>query len=97
MKKINESFFCIWCGRDVWPAEKTCRNHCPHCFISLHVDGEVPGERATDCHGIMKPVELDFKMSGWSRLLFRCLRCGKEHWNKAAEDDMMENLVLWRG
>ncbi|MBP7885032.1 RNHCP domain-containing protein [Patescibacteria group bacterium] len=32
--------------------------------MSLHVDGEVPGERATDCHGIMKPVELDFKMSG---------------------------------
>ncbi|NCQ81548.1 RNHCP domain-containing protein [bacterium] len=24
------------------PAQKTCRNHCPHCFVSLHVDGDVP-------------------------------------------------------
>ncbi|MBQ5945300.1 RNHCP domain-containing protein [bacterium] len=23
-------------------AAKTCRNHCPYCFASLHVDGDIP-------------------------------------------------------
>ena len=94
MKKINESFVCIGCKKTVWPASKTCRNHCPYCFTSLHVDGDIPGDRSTDCHGVMKPVELDFKMSGWSKLLFRCTVCGKEHWNKVAEDDELEYIKL---
>ena len=28
------------------------RNHCPNCLSSLHVDEE-PGDRASDCGGIM--------------------------------------------
>ena len=42
MKKINEPFVCIQCGKTVPLAKKTCRNHCPFCFTSLHVDGEIP-------------------------------------------------------
>ena len=94
MITINESFICIGCGKQVPPASKTCRNHCPYCFISLHVDGDVPGDRNTTCHGIMKPIELDFKMSGGSKILFQCVVCGKQHRNKVAVDDMISELVL---
>ena len=38
MKKINESFICLNCGKKVEVATRTCRNHCPYCFASLHVD-----------------------------------------------------------
>ncbi|MBO7095209.1 RNHCP domain-containing protein [bacterium] len=38
MKKINETFICTNCGQEVPLASKTCRNHCPYCFTSLHVD-----------------------------------------------------------
>ncbi len=94
MITINETFVCVWCGKQVPLATKTCRNHCPYCFTSLHVDGDVPGDRATSCHGIMSPVEFIFKMSGGSKILFRCTVCGKEHWNKVADDDEIHNLVV---
>lgn len=49
MKKINEDFECVACGKIINKADKTCRNHCPYCFVSLHVDGEIPGDRASSC------------------------------------------------
>jgi hypothetical protein len=55
MKKINETFICINCKKEIPLAAKTCRNHCPHCFVSLHVDGDIPGDRNTACHGKMYP------------------------------------------
>lgn len=94
MITINESFQCVGCQRQVPKADKTCRNHCPFCFISLHVDGDVPWDRDTDCHGIMKPIQLDFKMSGESKILFECTICHKQHWNKVAEDDNISMLKI---
>lgn len=94
MITINESFVCINCKGQVPPAKQTCRNHCPYCFTSLHVDGAIPGDRDTNCHGIMKPIQLDFKMSGGSKILFQCIQCGKQHWNKIADDDQLDQLVL---
>ena len=92
MKKINEGFVCINCGKDVPPAPKTSRNHCPWCFFSLHVDDKVPGDRASSCGGVMNPVA--YKVNGDRlKILFRCEKCGKEHWNKIAEDDDLEVLV----
>ncbi|MDP2670595.1 MAG: RNHCP domain-containing protein [bacterium] len=38
MFKENNGFTCAGCGIDVLPAKKTSRNHCPQCFLSLHVD-----------------------------------------------------------
>ena len=92
MKKINEGFFCINCGKYVPPAPKTSRNHCPRCFFSLHVDDKIPGDRASHCQGIMKPVA--YKVKGDRiKVLFRCEKCGKEHWNKLAEDDNIQALI----
>lgn len=53
----NETFTCRICGRLVVPegAGGNHRNHCPNCLSSLHLDIE-PGDRASDCGGIMEPV-----------------------------------------
>lgn len=91
MKKINESFDCINCGQRVVPALKTCRNHCPFCFVSLHVDGDIPWDRSTICHAKMYPREY-FISNGDMKILFECEKCHKQHWNKRAVDDEVEKL-----
>jgi len=92
MKKINEEFVCVACGKLVSLASKTCRNHCPYCFCSLHVDGKIPGDRTADCYGKMWPKTYEIK-NGGMKILFVCEKCGKEHWNKRAEDDEVEGLL----
>ena len=53
----NDTFTCKVCGRVCTPqnAGSDHRNHCPNCLSSLHVD-EDPGDRVSDCGGIMEPV-----------------------------------------
>lgn len=91
MKKINERFICVNCKKEIQEAKQTCRNHCPHCFISLHVDWKIPGDRATDCHGTMYPTAYEIK-NGGMKILFVCSKCGKKHWNKRADDDCVIEL-----
>jgi len=91
MKKINESFICANCWSKIPLASKTCRNHCPHCFASMHVDGDVPGDRASTCKWIMYPVEYKLKNSDY-KILFVCSKCGKRHRNKRAGDDEIPRL-----
>ena len=53
----NETFTCHKCGKDVTlHPTGSARNHCPYCLYSLHVDTESPGDRASDCHGLMDPI-----------------------------------------
>lgn len=91
MKKINESFICINCGQEIPLAAKTCRNHCPYCFASLHVDWDVPGDRSATCKWVMYPVEYQLKNSDY-KILFVCSKCGKKHRNKRADDDEITKL-----
>ncbi len=53
----KDTFTCKVCGRLVTPDEAGTdhRNHCPNCLSSLHVDIE-PGDRESDCGGVMGPV-----------------------------------------
>ncbi len=91
MKKINESFICICCGKKVSQAAKTCRNHCPYCFVSRHVDGDIPGDRSTDCGSIMYPQA--YEIRNWQlKIQFKCQKCGKHHRNKRADDDDITSL-----
>jgi DNA-directed RNA polymerase subunit RPC12/RpoP len=91
MKTINEDFTCIECWKEIKKAEKTCRNHCPFCFTSLHVDWDIPGDRSTECHWKMYPTA--YEMKNWDyRILFTCTKCWKNHWNKRATDDEIINL-----
>ena len=61
----SDSFTCRVCGRLVTPqsAGTDHRNHCPNCLSSLHVDVE-PGDRASDCGGIMEPAAVWVRRGG---------------------------------
>jgi hypothetical protein len=83
----NHGFVCAHCGAEVPPlATGSYRNHCPACLHSLHVDVH-PGDRASDCGGLLVPVGVEQSgKKGWV-IVHRCDRCGAVRRNKAALDD----------
>lgn len=84
--KINESFVCENCGFLVDPSsEGSCRNHCPRCLYSKHLDVN-PGDRLSDCNGLMRPIDIELK-HGEYRILHKCLKCNFTRWNKASQED----------
>jgi len=62
------------------------RNHCPYCLCSIHVDNE-PGDRKSDCKGIMEPISIWVKDKGEWAIVHRCKKCGKLNTNRSAADD----------
>jgi hypothetical protein len=71
------------------------RNHCPYCLYSLHVDGRVPGDRASNCRARMAPVGVFARPKGEQVLVHRCLGCGFErHCRVAADDDVVAVMRL---
>lgn len=92
MRKLNHWFVCKGCWVVVLPASKTTRNHCPECFFSLHVDGDVPWDRDTSCWGDMLPINFLIK-HGKQKIEFQCVKCNKTHTNKVAGDDELGSLL----
>lgn len=90
--KINESFVCLQCGFHVPKAEKTCRNHCPQCLYSLHVDDVIPGDRMNNCHGLMEPIGLKQTSKGYM-IIHRCQICGAIKNNQVLSDDVWERVI----
>lgn len=84
----NETFTCKVCGRMVTPegTGSEHRNHCPNCLASVHVDN-TPGDRESDCGGIMEPISIWIKNGGEWALIHRCKRCGHINSNRTAADD----------
>lgn len=83
-----EDFDCTQCGHHVVGNGFT--DHCPRCLFSLHVDVN-PGDRASDCGGKMEPVNIAPARGGYT-IYYRCMQCGYEHTNKAADDD---DITSW--
>lgn len=83
----NSPFECVVCGEQVGPLRQgSCRNHCPTCLYSVHVD-VLPGDRASECGGVLAPVAVEHSgKKGWV-IVHRCERCGEIRRNKAALDD----------
>lgn len=90
----NDSFTCKVCGRLVVSAGAGTnhRNHCPNCLHSIHVDNE-PGDRESDCGGIMEPIGVWVRKSGEWAVIHRCRRCGKISSNRTAADDNPMKLM----
>lgn len=90
----NETFVCKVCDRQVVPegAGSNHRNHCPNCLSSLHIDIE-PGDRASDCGGIMESVAVWVRKNGEWAIIHRCRRCGKLSSNRVAADDNPMKLM----
>lgn len=88
-KNINAGFICRLCGRKIEPLEwgGHNRNHCPHCLYSLHVDCDTPGDRLSNCQGLMPPIGLETRRTGEYVLLHKCEKCGKISKNRIAGDD----------
>lgn len=90
----QEPFTCEHCGAQVEPiVHGSCRNHCPQCLWSKHVDEHGPGDRAATCGGLMEPVGVDFRgPKGWM-IVHQCVSCGKTITNKCAPDDDQAKLA----
>ncbi len=87
---INEAFECAHCSFAVPPAPGSAvRNHCPRCLRSLHLDAKVPGDRSSNCGGIMDPEGAIFT-EGNFRVTHRCRRCGFTRRNRLATDWAVE-------
>ncbi len=86
-KTENTGFICAYCGADVKPLTNgSYRNHCPICLYSIHVDN-LPGDRASNCLGLMKPIGIRFNSKkGW-QIIHHCKKCGTEKVNRIAPDD----------
>lgn len=86
----NDPFQCRNCKAEVPPQEGSCRNHCPHCLFSLHVDALSPGDRSSKCQVLMEPIGVTQSgKKGWI-LLHKCIKCGLVIRNKMADDDNMK-------
>jgi len=84
----DDGFACAHCGYTVLPLGRgSYRNHCPWCLYSRHVDDEGPGDRNSDCEGLMEPMGLDRDGKKGFVIVHRCVKCRVERKNKAAPDD----------
>ena len=91
-KVIDEEFECENCNKKVPKLGYSCRNHCPYCLHSKHVDID-PGDRSETCHGTLEPVGIEINSKKGYVIVFKCKKCGAIRKNKAAEDDNM-NLII---
>ena len=84
-KKNDSGFICKNCGFEVLPLGYSSRNHCPRCLCSLHLDIN-PGDRASDCGGIMDPIAVETDAKKGYIIIHKCRKCGEIRRNKAANE-----------
>lgn len=87
--EIDEEFICENCKAKVSKLGYSCRNHCPSCLYSKHVDKN-PGDREEICHGLLEPIDIEINSKKGYVIVFKCIKCGAIRKNKVAEDDNME-------
>ncbi|MBU2524613.1 RNHCP domain-containing protein [Patescibacteria group bacterium] len=91
---INESYKCKKCGKTVMALDKGCRNHCPSCLYSLHVDQKIPGDRDSNCQGLMMPKSATYNSKKGYIITHECEKCHILMNNKSASDDNLDILIL---
>lgn len=90
-KEIDEAFICDVCGYEVSKLKYSCRDHCPNCLSSKHVDVN-PGDRLEKCQGILVPIAVD-KFKDTYKIIYKCSKCGKIRKNIMAGDDNFEKIL----
>ncbi|MDO5557102.1 MAG: RNHCP domain-containing protein [Clostridia bacterium] len=90
--QIDEEFTCENCGNIVPKLGYSCRNHCPKCLYSKHVDVN-PGDRAEKCHGRLKPIGVEISNKKGYVIVSKCEKCGAVRKNKAAKDDDIDLII----
>ena len=90
----EEPFTCEHCGAKVQPLGKgTYRDHCPKCLFSKHVDRDGPGDRLSDCLGLIEPVSIDQDGEKGVGIMYKCLKCNKVYRKRGADDDDLVNFL----
>lgn len=89
---IDEDFVCEVCGKSIKALGYTARDHCSNCLSSKHVDNN-PGDRACDCHGVLKAVGIESGKKDCYKIVYICQKCGAIKRNKAANDDNMDLII----
>jgi rubrerythrin len=84
-KKVTENFICEKCGHNVVGDGYT--DHCPKCLWGKHMDEEVPGDRASNCRGLMEPIESKVYQVIKYKVKYRCVKCGHEFWVREGVGD----------
>lgn len=90
MKKVVENFVCEICGEKVIGSGTT--DHCPECLWGKHVDEEIPGDRLSECKGLMRPVRSSYE-KGDFRIYYKCEDCNHDFWVDVAKNDNRDLLI----
>jgi len=91
---INEDFICHHCNKKVGKVKSGgYRNHCLYCLYGLHLDKSLPGDRNSDCKGVMEPIGLEINSKKGKMIIFRCLKCGVVRKNKVMKDDDYDAIL----
>lgn len=95
LNQMNSNLRCHHCGATFSLSSPGTRhrNHCPHCLWSLHLDGPIPGDRSSRCHGPMEPIAISMRGDGEWLIVHRCNKCGVIHTNRIAGDDNAVTLM----
>ena len=88
---IDEEFICENCKSKVPKLGYSCRNHCPNCLYSKHVDVN-PGARLNNCKGLLKPVGIE-KFKDTYKIVYKCEKCNQIHKNIMANDDNFDLII----
>ena len=89
--EIDEPLICEKCGKSVEPLKYTCRDHCPYCLYSKHLDIN-PGDRLNDCKGMLKPIDVE-KYKNTYKIIYKCQKCNILHKNIMANDDNFDKII----
>jgi len=86
----RESFVCEKCGTEVVGDGYT--DHCPDCLWGKHVDERIPGDRKSECGGLMRPERAVFKRDKF-KIFYRCEKCGHEFEVREGKRDDRDKLL----
>ncbi len=89
----KEPFICANCGAENTRISGKQLNHCSKCLYSLHVDEAIPGDRQSQCQGLMKPETVSIGRKGSYIITHQCINCGKIIPNQAAPDDNIDLIM----
>ncbi|MFZ2152835.1 MAG: RNHCP domain-containing protein [Microgenomates group bacterium] len=91
LRKI-ENFICGNCGNEVIGDGYT--DHCPKCLWAKHVDRIIPGDRESDCQGMMEPVGTEFRISNFEfQIKYECTKCRHKFRVREGKGDDREKLM----
>lgn len=89
----KEDFVCENCGERVVGDGYT--DHCPKCLWGKHVDKEIPGDRASECRGMLEPIGAVYEKEKF-KIKYKCQKCGhifSVRENVGDERDILLGLV----